>query len=75
MRSAAIAVASFTNFSANFLVSLALPTLNQVLGVGATYALFGTIAVAAVVAIFVLVPETKGKSLEEIECMFKSEEE
>lgn len=71
VRSSAIALASFANFGSNFLVSLALPTIQSALGAQATYAAFGVIALAALATIFAVVPETKGKSLEEIERMFK----
>ena len=71
VRSSAIALASFANFGSNFLVSLVLPTLQGVLGVSNTYIAFGLIAMLAVGVIYFTVPETKGKSLEEIEQMFK----
>ena len=71
MRSSAIALASFANFGSNFLVSLVLPTVQSVLGAQNTYIAFGLIAITAVTVIFAFVPETKGKSLEEIEEMFK----
>ena len=71
VRSSGIALASFANFGSNFLVSLALPTIQSALGAQATYAAFGVIALAALATIFAVVPETKGKSLEEIERMFK----
>ena len=48
-------------------VSLALPGLQGNLGPGYTYLLFAGVAVVAVAVIYVAVPETKGKSLEEIE--------
>jgi len=71
VRSSAIALASFANFGSNFLVSLVLPTIQSTLGVGNTYIAFAFIGVAAVATIYLFVPETKGKSLEEIERMFK----
>lgn len=52
-------------------VSLALPSLQDGLGPGATYLVFAAIAVAAVVTIYNTVPETKGKTLEEIEAMWE----
>jgi len=71
VRGSAIALASFANFGSNFLVSLALPTIQSVLGVSNTYLAFGAIGIVAVGTIYLLVPETKGKTLEEIEEMFK----
>lgn len=46
-----------------------LPALQDGLGMGATYSLFGAISIAALVTMYFTVPETKGKSLEQIESM------
>jgi Sugar (and other) transporter len=54
-------------------VSLALPSVQEAWGPGYTYLAFCVIAVAAVATIYAIVPETKGKSLEQIEAMFASE--
>lgn len=70
VRGQAIAVATFTNFGSNFLVSLALPSLQQGVGMPATYAVFAVVGVMAVALIYSTVPETKGKTLEEIEQMW-----
>lgn len=51
-------------------VSLVLPTVQDTFGAGATYLGFALIGVAAVATIYAIVPETKGKSLEEIEALF-----
>jgi len=71
VRSSAIAIASFANFGSNFLVSLVLPSIQSSIGVSSTYLLFGLIGMMAIATIYFLVPETKGKTLEEIEQMFK----
>eukprot|EP01026_Neomeris_dumetosa_P065428 TRINITY_DN6280_c0_g1_i3.p2 TRINITY_DN6280_c0_g1~~TRINITY_DN6280_c0_g1_i3.p2 ORF type:complete len:354 (+),score=30.96 TRINITY_DN6280_c0_g1_i3:119-1063(+) len=71
VRSQALAIATFTNFFSNFLVSLLLPTVQQTFGMASTYLLFGLIGVAAVASIYTFVPETKGKTLEEIEALWK----
>lgn len=52
-------------------VSLVLPSLQGSLGAGVAYTLFGMISVVALVSIYLTVPETKGKSLEEIEKMLE----
>ncbi|CAG9460889.1 unnamed protein product [Pedinophyceae sp. YPF-701] len=69
VRGQAIALATLINFGSNFLVSLVLPSMQEVLGQSLTYAAFGSVAVLAVASIYLSVPETKGKSLEEIEEM------
>ena len=70
VRGQAAAVATLTNFSSNWLVSLALPSLQTGIGLGKTYALFAAIGVVSLISIYNTVPETRGKSLEEIEAMF-----
>lgn len=71
VRSQAIALATFVNFSSNFLVSLVLPTLQETVGMQATYAVFSGIGVLAVLNIYYNVPETKNKSLEQIEALWR----
>lgn len=71
-RGRAAALATLTNFGANAAVSLALPPLQAFAGPSATYALFSVIAAASAVLIADNVPETKGKTLEEIEAVFSS---
>ena len=71
-RGRAAALATLTNFGANAAVSLALPPLQAAAGPSATYVLFSAIAAASAVLIAGNVPETKGKTLEEIEAVFSS---
>lgn len=54
---------------AHLQVSLVLPSVQDGLGAGGAYALFGVVSVVALASIYWTVPETKGKSLEEIEKM------
>lgn len=70
VRSQAIALATIVNFGSNFLVSLALPVLQTRAGLAPTFALFAGLGVAALAFIYEMVPETKGKTLEEIEEMW-----
>lgn len=70
VRSQATAVASLLNFGSNAGVSFLLPSLQQNLGQDGAYLLFCVISVVAVASIYFTVPETKGKSLEEIGTMF-----
>ena len=67
VRSQAIAMATLTNFASNFVVSLVLPSLLEEFGPSAMYLVFASIGVVALVTINSIVPETKGRSLEEIE--------
>jgi hypothetical protein len=56
-----------TNWGMNLAVAMTFLTLVAVLGHARTFWLYGVIAVGAWVFFYLLVPETKGKSLEQIE--------
>jgi SP family galactose:H+ symporter-like MFS transporter len=66
-RGAAMSVATAANWGMNLTVALTFLTLIGALGRAETFWLYGAIAVAAWVFFYRLVPETKGKSLEQIE--------
>jgi SP family galactose:H+ symporter-like MFS transporter len=66
-RGAAMSVATVANWGMNLTVALTFLTLIGALGRAETFWLYGAIAVAAWVFFYRLVPETKGKSLEQIE--------
>ncbi len=53
-------------------VSLVLPSVQDSLGPGVTYLVFAAIGLVAVGSIYAIVPETKGKTLEQIEQIFDS---
>lgn len=67
IRGQALALATLTNFASNFLVSLYIPLLQENLGPAGLYMTFAGIGCLALYVIYSIVPETKGKSLEEIE--------
>jgi len=67
VRSAAVALATLSNFGSNFLVSLFLPTIEEQLGLRGTYLGFASVGVFALLSIYFTVIETRGKTLEEIE--------
>ena len=67
VRGRAVAVATAVNWGAAFLVSEFFLTLIDAIGSSATFWLFAAFAVIAYVWIWRKVPETKGKSLEEIQ--------
>ena len=56
------------------MVALSFLTLTQVLGKPATFWLYGVVTVGAWLFAFFLVPETKGKTLEEIEAHWRAGE-
>jgi sugar porter (SP) family MFS transporter len=67
IRGAAMSVAITSLWLACFLLTYSFPMLNHGLGADGTFWLYGAICVAGLVFIAFRLPETKGKSLEQIE--------
>jgi sugar porter (SP) family MFS transporter len=67
IRGAAMAVAVSALWIACFLLTFSFPLLNAQLGSAGTFWLYGAICVAGFIFIFFKLPETKGKTLEQIE--------
>jgi hypothetical protein len=67
IRGAAMAVAVSALWLACFILTYTFPLLNAKLGPAGTFGLYGTICVAGFVYIRFNLPETKGKTLEQIE--------
>jgi len=72
VRGAAMSVATVANWGMNLAIAVTFLTLLGVLGRTETFWLYGAIAVAAWVFFYRLVPETKGKSLEQIEAHWRA---
>lgn len=66
-RGASMALATTALWAACFLLTYSFPLLNARAGTGVTFWIYGLICAAGFVAIFKVLPETKGKSLEQIE--------
>ncbi|KVI06065.1 General substrate transporter [Cynara cardunculus var. scolymus] len=62
-------VAAVANWTSNLIVSQTFLTLTETLGTAGTFLLFAGFSVVGLVAIFFLVPETKGLQFEEVEKM------
>lgn len=71
IRGRAMSVGTVANWSANLIVALSFLTLTQVLGKPTTFWLYGIVSVGSWLFAFFLVPETKGRSLEEIEAHWR----
>lgn len=69
-RAAATSLAQSVNWAANFLVALTTPVLLTV-NPFALYFVFGGFSLVNVLVCFFQMPETKGRSLEDIEHIFK----
>ena len=72
IRGRAMSVGTLANWGANLIVALSFLTLTQVLGKPVTFWSFGVISIGAWLFAFFLVPETKGRSLEEIEAHWRA---
>ena len=67
IRGAAISVAVSALWIACFILTFTFPILNRKLGTAGTFWLYSAICFIGLVFVYLRVPETKGKSLEEIE--------
>jgi sugar porter (SP) family MFS transporter len=67
IRGSAMSVAALCNWGSNFLVALTFPVLLAALGGAGAFWLFAVLGIVAWFFVWFLVPETKGRSLEEIE--------
>jgi SP family galactose:H+ symporter-like MFS transporter len=72
IRGAAMSAVTVTNWALNLVVAVTFLTLVGVLGHAGTFWLYGVIAAGAWVFFYLLVPETKGKTLEQIEAHWRS---
>lgn len=67
VRGAAMSIATFALWTACFVLTYTFPLLNSALGAAGTFAIYGLICLGGFLFIGRYVPETKNKSLEEIE--------
>ena len=67
IRGAAMAVSVFALWVGCFTLSYSFPSLNRSLGPANTFWLYGLICLLGFIFILIVLPETKGKSLEQIE--------
>ena len=67
MRGAAIGISVFFLWMTNAFLGLFFPTLMEAVGLTGTFFLFAGIGVVALIFIYALVPETRGRTLEEID--------
>jgi SP family arabinose:H+ symporter-like MFS transporter len=67
VRGLAISFAGFVNSTIAFLVTLVFPWQLENIGISATFLIYGLFAAAGLLFIMRILPETKGRSLEELE--------
>ncbi|KAK9404774.1 solute carrier family 2 facilitated glucose transporter member 10 [Crotalus adamanteus] len=70
IRGRAFAFCNSFNWAANLLISLTFLDFIDVIGLSWTFFFYGLVGLAAVLFIYLFVPETKGQSLEEIDHQF-----
>ena len=73
IRSFAIGVCVFMLWLANAVVALAFPPVVEALGIAPTFFIFVGLGILALIFIVTQVPETRGRSLEELEAGFRRE--
>ncbi|GFS44048.1 solute carrier family 2, facilitated glucose transporter member 12 [Nephila pilipes] len=69
LRGRAISVATCINWGSNIIVSVTFLDVLDAFGIGPTFVVYGFISYAAAVFIYLCVPETKNKTLEEIDVL------
>ncbi|PLW96937.1 MAG: MFS transporter, partial [Marinilabiliales bacterium] len=67
VRGLAVSFVGLINSGVSFLVQLVFPWELEAIGSSATFLIYGVFAIIGLVIIAVLLPETKGRSLEELE--------
>jgi MFS transporter, SP family, galactose:H+ symporter len=72
IRGRAMGIATMSNWGSNWIVALTFLSLLDHLGSARTFWLYALAGVAAWIFVYRLVPETKGKTLEEIEAEWRS---
>ena len=70
IRSQAVAIAVAVQWVSNFLVSATFPSLSA-WSVGGTYLIYAAMSLLSAFFVWRLVPETKGKSLEDMSALWK----
>lgn len=71
VRGTAMSVGAFSNWGSNFAVALTFPILLANLGGAGSFWLFAALGIVAWFFVYFMVPETKGRTLEEIEADFR----
>ncbi|KAG0055139.1 hypothetical protein BGZ83_009551 [Gryganskiella cystojenkinii] len=72
IRSKAVSLSTASNWAFNFALAYAVPPLLESIQYK-TYFIFGTFCVAMTIHVFFMFPETKGRTLEEMEELFNSD--
>ncbi|UQN28537.1 sugar porter family MFS transporter [Brachybacterium kimchii] len=71
IRGTAMSISEVANFASIFVVTLLFPILLQAGGAGFAFLTFTTVGAIAIALLLIVVPETSGRSLEEIEAQIR----
>ncbi len=71
LRGRAMSVAIFTLWLADFIVTQTFPRLRESIGAAATFWVYAACSLLSTLFVLVMVPETKGRTLEEIEASWR----
>lgn len=71
-RGAGMGTCVFVLWTANFMVGLYFPMLRDAIGISATFFIFVGLGIASLLFVIFMMPETKDKSLEQLEREFKA---
>jgi major inositol transporter-like SP family MFS transporter len=72
IRSLAIGISVFVLWIANALVALLFPPMVAAIGIASSFFVFVALGLAALVFVYRVVPETRGRSLEQLEAEFRT---
>jgi SP family xylose:H+ symportor-like MFS transporter len=72
IRGKAVAIAVAAQWAANYLISSTYPAMMEFSG-GFTYSFYGLMSILSFIFVWRMVPETKGKTLEEMEHLWKKQ--
>jgi len=67
IRGAAMSIGATTHWVANFLLTFSFPVIKETIGWANNFWLYGVICLTGFIVLYKFLPETKGKSLEQIE--------
>ncbi len=70
IRGRAVAIAVAAQWAANYLISSTYPAMMEFSG-GFTYGFYGLMSIISAIFVWKMIPETKGKTLEEMEALWK----
>jgi MFS family permease len=71
LRSLGVAASVSTLWAASFILTYTFPIMNRTMGISGTFFSYSGVCLVGALLVFSFVPETKGRSLEEIEAEFK----